>query len=76
MTSPATIAGLRESEANGAPSPPRNETAAERQHRIARSREILAGIEAKIQRLQHAREIRLRALNAATFRGLDHGQKL
>jgi hypothetical protein len=47
---------------------------AELQRRIARSRQILAGIEAKIERLQHAKIERQRALaslNAATFRGLD-----
>jgi hypothetical protein len=61
-----------------ASTPLREETAAERQHRIARSREILAGIESKIARLQYAREQRKRSLaqlnadaNAATMRGLD-----
>jgi hypothetical protein len=58
-----------------ATSPLRDETPADLQRRIARSREILAGIEAKIQRLLYAKEQRRRALeelNAATSRGLDH----
>ncbi len=45
------------------------------QRRIRRSQDILAGIERKIQRLQHAKAERSRALaelNAANFRGLDH----
>jgi hypothetical protein len=56
------------------PSPTVPESDAELQRRITRSREILAGIEAKIQRLQHARAERQRALasiNAANVRGLD-----
>jgi len=51
------------------------ESDTELQRRRVRSRQILAGIEAKIQRLQHAKAERLRALasfNAATSRGLDH----
>lgn len=56
------------------PTPLRDETPADRQRRIARSREILAGIEAKIKRLQHAKQERERALaefNAGNFPGLD-----
>ena len=55
--------------------PLREETAEERQHRIARSREILAGIEAKIERLQHAKQVRQRALatlSAGTCPGSDY----
>ena len=66
MTPPANAAPLRD------------ETAAERQRRIARSRQILAGIEAKIQRLQHAKQERQRALaeiNTGTFPGLDRENK-
>lgn len=63
--------------ANTAPAPLRDETADERQRRIARCKEILAGIEAKIERLKYARAARLRALaalHAGTCPGLDHEQ--
>ncbi len=46
----------------GPPVPLRDETPAERERRIARSKELLKAIEQKIARLQQARAERMRAL--------------
>jgi hypothetical protein len=59
-------------------SPTAVQSAAELARRRARSQEILAGIQAKIKRLEHAKAVRQQALvslNAATSRGLDENER-